>query len=134
MTYRARLVSTLLLSLTFICLITNTNCRMNPETNTNSSAPPIVPATADKSNDPRDIHRRAISIDMHADTTQRLVDERLDISRRLGDGHLDTERMKEGGLDAQFFSIWVEPQLYGGGGESAIRRADEQFAAVRALA
>ncbi len=134
MTYRARLVSTLLLSLTFICLITNTNCRMNPETNTNSSAPPIVPATADKSNDPRDIHRRAISIDMHADTTQRLVDERLDISRRLGDGHLDTERMKEGGLDAQFFSIWVEPQLYGGGGESAIRRADEQIAAVRALA
>lgn len=70
---------------------------------------------------------------MHADTTQRLVDEQLDISRKLSDGHFDAVRMKEGGLDAQFFSIWVEPQLYGGGGERAIRRADEQIAAVRAL-
>jgi membrane dipeptidase len=42
--------------------------------------------------------------------------------------------MKEGGLDAQFFSIWVEPQLYGGGGAGAIKRADEQIDAVRALA
>ncbi len=71
---------------------------------------------------------------MHADTTQRMVDERLDINRRLADGQLDAVRMREGGLDAQFFSIWVEPQLYGGGGERAIRRADEQIEAVRALA
>lgn len=71
---------------------------------------------------------------MHADTTQRLVDEKLDISRQLSDGHLDVVRMKEGGLDAQFFSIWVEPQLYGGGGRSAIQRADAQIAAVHALA
>jgi membrane dipeptidase len=42
--------------------------------------------------------------------------------------------MKEGGLDAQFFSIWVEPELYGGGGPSAIARADRQIEAVRALA
>ncbi|HWS99167.1 MAG TPA: dipeptidase [Pyrinomonadaceae bacterium] len=89
---------------------------------------------ADNGNDPLDIHRRAVSIDMHADTTQRMVDERLDINRRLADGQLDAVRMREGGLDAQFFSIWVEPQLYGGGGERAIRRADEQIEAVRALA
>ncbi|MBV9958645.1 MAG: dipeptidase [Acidobacteria bacterium] len=80
------------------------------------------------------IHRRAIAIDMHADTTQRLVDENLDLSNRLADGHLDAVRMKEGGLDAQFFSIWVEPQLYGTGGASATRRADVQIEAVRALA
>jgi membrane dipeptidase len=42
--------------------------------------------------------------------------------------------MKEGGLDAQFFSIWVEPSLYGAGGKSAIDRADKQIAAVRSLA
>jgi membrane dipeptidase len=80
------------------------------------------------------IHKRAVAVDMHADTTQRLVDENLDISQRLADGHLDAARMKEGGLDAQFFSIWVEPDLYGGGGPTAVRRADEQIAAVRALA
>ncbi|HKQ53786.1 MAG TPA: membrane dipeptidase, partial [Pyrinomonadaceae bacterium] len=90
--------------------------------------------TTQHDNDPREVHRRAVSVDMHADTTQRMVDERLDINQRLADGQLDAVRMREGGLDAQFFSIWVEPQLYGGGGERAIRRADEQIEAVRALA
>jgi len=47
---------------------------------------------------------------------------------------LDSIRAKEGGLDAQFFSIWVEPELYGGGGAGAIARADAQIAAVRVLA
>ena len=84
--------------------------------------------------DPLSIHRRAISIDMHADTTQRLVDENIDLDQRLADGHFDGVRMKEGGLKAQFFSIWVEPELYGGGGAGAIERADKQIAAVRALA
>jgi membrane dipeptidase len=112
-----------------VCLLFN-NCRMlekseNPATNSS-------PQTT--ANDPLSIHRRAIAIDMHADTTQRLVDEGLDIEGRLTDGHLDAVRMKEGGLDAQFFSIWVEPQLYGGGGAGAIKRADDQIRAVRALA
>jgi membrane dipeptidase len=84
--------------------------------------------------DPLAIHRRAIIIDMHADTTQRLVDEQVDLEQRLSDGHLDAARAKEGGLDAQFFSIWVEPELFGGGGERAMKRADVQIEAVRALA
>jgi membrane dipeptidase len=119
----------LLFCILIVSLLSN-NCRMlektaNP-TNTNSKA--------ETASDPLSIHRRAIAIDMHADTTQRLVDERLDIQGRLGDGHLDAVRMKEGGLDAQFFSIWVEPQLYDSGGPRAIKRADDQINAVRALA
>jgi membrane dipeptidase len=43
-------------------------------------------------------------------------------------------RAKEGGLDAQFFSIWVDPALFGGGGASATKRADVQIEAVRNLA
>jgi membrane dipeptidase len=80
------------------------------------------------------VHRRAILIDMHADTVQRVIDEGADINRRLPDGHLDAVRAREGGLDAQFFSIWVEPQFFGTGGPAAVRRADRQIAAVRALA
>ena len=57
--------------------------------------------------DPLSIQRRAIVVDMHADTTQRLVDEGVDLDQRLANGHLDAVRAKEGGLDAQFFSIWV---------------------------
>src|SRR5256886_6888678 len=80
------------------------------------------------------IHRRAIIIDMHADTAQRLVDENTDLQKRLPDGHFDAVRAKEGGLDAQFFSIWVEPELFGGGGARAMKRADIQIEAVRNLA
>ena len=84
--------------------------------------------------DAMSVHQRAIVVDMHADTPQRLVDESVDLSQRLADGHLDTVRAKEGGLDAQFFSIWVEPQLFGAGGAGAMKRADIQIDAVRSLA
>lgn len=79
------------------------------------------------------MHRRAIAIDMHADTTQRMVDEQVDLSQRLADGHFDSVRAREGGLDAQFFSIWVEPELFGGGGPRAMKRAEDQINAVRQL-
>ena len=71
---------------------------------------------------------------MHADTAQRLLDENVDIQQELSDGHFDAVRAKAGGLDAQFFSIWVEPQLFGLTGARAMKRADDQIAAVSALA
>ncbi|HXD34416.1 MAG TPA: dipeptidase [Pyrinomonadaceae bacterium] len=91
-------------------------------------------ANTTSNSDPGEIHRRAIAIDLHADTTQRMLDEGVDLSQRLSDGHLDSVRAKEGGLDAQFFSIWVEPELYGARGPGAMKRADAQIAAVRELA
>jgi membrane dipeptidase len=83
--------------------------------------------------DPLTIHMSAIAIDMHADTTQRLLDEHIDLTQRLANGHLDSVRAREGGLDAQFFSIWVEPDLFGAGGPRAMKRADDQINAVRQL-
>ena len=59
--------------------------------------------------------------------------KQVNLHERLTDGHFDSVRAREGGLDAQFFSIWVEPQLFGGGGTTAMKRADDQIAAVRAL-
>ncbi len=107
-----------------------TNCRMIEKTET------PTPATQPNknTNDASAVHHRAIAIDMHADTPQRLLDEHVDLAQRLPDGHFDSVRAREGGLDAQFFSIWVEPQLFGGGGPTAMKRADDQIAAVRALA
>ena len=106
-----------------------TNCRMTEKTET------LPPATQQDSNrnDALAIHRRAIAIDMHADTPQRLLDERVDLSQRLPDGHFDSVRAREGALDAQFFSIWVEPELFGNGGPRAMKRADDQITAVKAL-
>ncbi|MDQ2921428.1 MAG: dipeptidase [Acidobacteriota bacterium] len=105
------------------------DCRMTEKTEKS----PSTPQQSSKLDDAIAIHRRAIAIDMHADTTQRLVDEKVDLQQRLSDGHFDSVRAKEGGLDAQFFSIWVEPQLFGGGGPRAMKRADDQIAAVHAL-
>lgn len=109
------------------------NCRMQPNSINKENASVETSSTSSNAGDSLAIHKRAIAIDMHADTTQRLVDENVDLSLRLPDGHLDSVRMKEGGLDAQFFSIWVEPQIYGLTGDGATKRADEQIAAVRSL-
>src|SRR5215211_3688605 len=106
------------------------------ETNMNrdQTTPVGQDSARDSTNDPLLIHKRSIAVDMHADTVQRVLDEHVDLQQQLSDGHFDAVRAKTGGLDAQFFSIWVEPQLFGGGGAKAMKRADDQIAAVRALA
>src|SRR5256714_3791230 len=121
--------STLLLIVALALSLLN-NCRMNTETKNQTASP--SPSKSSIS-DPLEIHRRAISIDMHADTTQRMYVEGLDINNRLPDGHLDAVRMREGGLDAQFFSIWVNPEIYGGGGPVAVKSADDQIRSVQEL-
>jgi membrane dipeptidase len=117
------------LGLCALALISIANCR-----NSTKYVEPEKMTTQTSANDPGAIHQRAITVDMHADTAQRLVDENVDLNRRLADGHLDAVRAREGGLDAQFFSIWVEPQLFGAGGAGAMKRADLQIEAVRNLA
>jgi membrane dipeptidase len=77
----------------------------------------------------RALHDRAIVIDTHADTTQRLVfDPKFNLGERHGDGHIDIPRMREGGLDALFFSIWVPSDVTG---PPAVKRAFDQIDAVR---
>ena len=54
------------------------------------------------------VHSRAIVIDTHADTTQRLIfDPRFNIAERHGDGNVDIPRMRDGGMDGLFFSIFM---------------------------
>jgi membrane dipeptidase len=132
---RARRWPVLLLVAGAVLIFLTSNCRNSSETNNRErKTMNNTSENASAANDPLAIHRRAIVVDMHADTTQRLVDENVDLEQRLADGHLDAVRAKEGGLDAQFFSIWVEPELFGGGGAQAMKRADVQIEAVRNLA
>ncbi len=63
---------------------------------------------------PAQIHQQAIVIDTHADTPQRLVDENYDLAMPLNGGQIDFDAAKQGNLGAEFFSIWVEPDLYKG--------------------
>ncbi len=123
------LTSCILITL-FLLVTLHAGCRDNKMNQDNQTRT----VTEKAANDPLSIHHRAIAIDMHADTAQRLLDEHVDLEEQLSDGHFDAVRAKAGGLDAQFFSIWVEPQLFGGGGALAVKRADDQIAVVRALA
>jgi membrane dipeptidase len=77
----------------------------------------------------KQLHERAIVIDSHDDTTQRLLFEKgFDIGARHANGNIDIPRMKEGGLDALFFSIWVPSDLTG---PPAVKRAMDLIDAVR---
>jgi len=75
------------------------------------------------------LHDRAIVVDTHDDTPQRLLfDKTFDIGTRNKDGHVDIPRMREGGLDALFFSIWVPSQVTG---PPAVKRALDLIDSVR---
>src|SRR5215813_12481468 len=70
----------------------------------------------------------SIVVDTHDDTTQRLLDPKFDLGVRHSDGSIDIPRMKEGGLDAIFFSIWIPSKITG---QEAVKRAKVQIEAVR---
>jgi membrane dipeptidase len=78
-------------------------------------------APAATSSAPDAVHARAIVVDSHDDTTQRLLFEKgFDIGARHENGNIDIPRMREGGLDALFFSIWVPSDVTG---PIAVKRA-----------
>jgi membrane dipeptidase len=77
--------------------------------------------------------QQPIIVDGHIDTPQRMLDMKADISSRLPDGHVDVPRMREGGLSAAFFSIWVDAR-YAARKGTAFQRALDLIGAVRALA
>jgi membrane dipeptidase len=58
------------------------------------------------------VHAEAIVIDTHADTPQRFVDENWNFTDPLNGGMLNYETARKGNLNAQFFSIWVDPHQY----------------------
>jgi membrane dipeptidase len=70
-------------------------------------------------------------VDTHDDVTQRLVIDGADIGQAFPDAQTDVPRMREGGLDAEFLSVWVPPMIYAG--ERAYERAIAEFSAIDQL-
>src|SRR5688572_29566937 len=91
------------------------------------------------------IHQEAIVIDTHIDVTQKLMQPGWDFFARhappergrRGQGaqdpssHVDHPRMKEGGLDGIFFSIYMSGRITG---DAAVKRALAQIDTVRKAA
>lgn len=76
----------------------------------------------------RKVHSRALVLDTHADTTQQMILEDFDLGPRASTGHVDIPRMREGGVDALFFSIWMPGTL---SGPQVVKRSLRQIDAVR---
>ena len=74
------------------------------------------------------VHFSSIVVDTHDDTTQRFLDGKFNLGERHKDGSIDIPRMKEGGLGAIFFSIWMPGSITG---PEAVKRALDQIDAVR---
>ncbi|NRA01799.1 MAG: membrane dipeptidase [Myxococcales bacterium] len=77
-----------------------------------------------------ELQRSAIVIDTHSDTTPWFEDPDWDFSARHTQGHMDLPRIREGGLDAQFWSIYMGKTE---GEGRAIRQAIEQIDAVHQM-
>jgi membrane dipeptidase len=90
------------------------------------------------------LHRSAVVIDTHNDITSALVEEGFDLGMRGDDParktrtHTDLNRMKAGGLDAEFFAIYVgkefvnkSPSEGGGPARRALDVIDSVYTQVK---
>jgi len=73
------------------------------------------------------MHFSSIVLDTHDDTTQRFFSKSFDLGKRNPDGHIDIPRMREGGMNAIFFSIWIDGRILGA---PAVQKALDQIDAV----
>ena len=61
----------------------------------------------------KSFHHHTKLIDLHNDILERIVaDTNYRLKNRNTNNHTDIPRMKEGGVDIQFFSVWVSPTTY----------------------
>ena len=73
------------------------------------------------------LHFSSIVLDTHDDTTQRFFSKSFDLGKHNPDGHVDIPRMREGGMNAIFFSIWFDGRIMG---PPAVQKALDQIDAV----
>jgi membrane dipeptidase len=76
----------------------------------------------------RKLHFSSIVLDTHDDTTQRFFASDFDLGKRNPTGSIDIPRMREGGMNAIFFSIWIDGRTMG---PPAVQKALDQIDAVQ---
>jgi membrane dipeptidase len=99
----------------------------------------LVPSVAAQTRDERlwqralQIHRRAIVVDTHNDVTTPMTNDDFDLSGTPPTPYRTTiARMKQGGLTAEFFSLYIKPWYVQNGG-SARRTLDMIDSVYRAV-
>src|ERR1700744_2676784 len=94
-----------------------------PITMTSQSTPTAISEKAHQ------LHFSSIVIDPHTGPTQRFIDGDFDLAPRNEKGSVDIPRLKEGGVSAVFFAVWMPSKVRGA---IAVQRAAAQNAGVPA--
>jgi membrane dipeptidase len=109
-------------SLTVACLLTLstvTAAAQQPATTTSPDSPPRDEKLWKKA---LEIQRQAIVVDTHNDILSMMIDDNYDLGvSSVGKYHTDIARMKQGGLTAEFFSVYIDRSFVRDGGSA--RRA-----------
>src|ERR1700761_6267846 len=92
--------------------------------------PLLLLFTKTQAQTPMEIHQRAILVDTHNDILSNELITHLDPGKLQATGNFDLVRAREGGLDAQVFSIWCGEQ-YGKG--QAFKFANREIDSLYAL-
>ena len=85
---------------------------------------------SDGSRKARQVHFSSLVLDTHIDTTLKLKDQSWDFSQEHTTGHVDLPRLKKGGLDGAFFSIYMPGTVTG---PQAVNDSLERIASVYRL-
>ncbi len=108
-------------SLTLACLLTLSTisgATQQPAASTQPSAPPDAKLWKKA----QEIHRKAIVVDTHNDILSMMTDDNYDLGiSSVGKYHTDIARMKQGGVSAEFFSVYIDRTFARDGGSA--RRA-----------
>ena len=89
----------------------------------------VTPLAGDSiSEKAKKLHFSSMVVDTHDDTTQLLLDPKFDLADHHSSGSIDIPRMREGGMSAIFFSIWIPSKITG---PTAVQKALDQIDAVR---
>ncbi|HEX8423141.1 MAG TPA: membrane dipeptidase, partial [Pyrinomonadaceae bacterium] len=114
-----------------VLLIVAFACPALPQNRETTKDAPVTDTLRAATGAPRDerlwqrtlkLQRSSIVVDSHNDILSFMFDENYDIGQSsVGKYHTDIPRMKEGGLSAEFFSVYVDRSYAANGG--AARRA-----------
>jgi membrane dipeptidase len=109
-------------SLTVVCLLILSTIRaaaQQPATTNQPSAPAHDEKLWKKA---LEIHHKAIVVDTHNDILSMMADDNYDLGvSSVGKYHTDIPRMKQGGVTAEFFSVYIDRSFARDGGSA--RRA-----------
>jgi len=71
------------------------------------------------------LHRDSIVCDGHCDTLLRVLEGKCQLGERSTEGHIDLPRLREGGITAQVFAVFIEdPYLPAGACRQTLRMLD----------